>query len=72
MYEFLYKTFNEPLYTHSALLNSFANFPTFSVWGWHTPYFSGHAASNSMNLKVEKKGESMRLNPFPIPLSLSK
>ena len=58
-----------PLYTHSALLNLFSNFPRSPVWGWHTPYFPGNSASNSLNLKVEERGvnETQPLPHTPFP-----
>ena len=57
------------LHTHSALLNLFSNFPTSPVWGWHTPYFPGNSASNSLNLKVEERGvnETQPLPHTPFP-----
>ena len=58
------------LYTHSALLNLFSNFPRNPVWGWHTPYFPGNSASNSLNLKVEERGIN-ETQPLPHTLSLS-
>ncbi len=66
---------NTIFYTHSALLNLFSNFPTSPVWGWHTPYFPGNSASNSLNLKVEERGvnetQPLPHTPFPVPIITS-